>query len=57
MTDIEPKDMNLKPVSELTDEELFEEIRQQVNKSRNEFVHDRKRTREIGKEMKKRGWI
>jgi PHD/YefM family antitoxin component YafN of YafNO toxin-antitoxin module len=48
---------NRKPVAELTDEELFDELREQVNLSRsNPNSYDRKRTREIGAEMQKRGW-
>jgi hypothetical protein len=44
----------MKPASKLTDEELFEEIRHQVNAARNKGGHDRKRTREISAEMGKR---
>ena len=48
---------NLKPVGELTDEELFDEIREQVNLARNTaHGHNRKRTREISAEMEKRQW-
>jgi len=47
----------MKKPNELTDEELFEEIREQVNYARNTAAkHDRKRTRALAAEMKKRGW-
>ena len=39
--------MDEKPATELTDDELFEELRDQVNMSRGKG-HDRKRTRELG---------
>jgi len=45
-----------KPVGELTDEELFDCIREQVNASRNSRGHDRKRTKEISAEAHRRGW-
>jgi hypothetical protein len=46
-----------KPVANLTDDELFDEIREQVNLSRNTAAgHNRKRTREVSAEMQKRGW-
>jgi hypothetical protein len=44
----------MKPASKLTDEELFEELRHQVNAAKNKGGHDRKRTREISEEMGKR---
>lgn len=45
------------PVANLTDEQLFDELRAQVNRSRNSpSGHDRKRTREIAAEACKRGW-
>jgi len=47
----------MKTFEEMTDEELFDTIREQVNLSRNSFHgHDRNKTREIAKEMKRRGW-
>lgn len=45
-----------KPVEKLTDDELFDEIRHQVNQSRNLGTHNRERTRAIAAEMKRRGW-
>jgi len=45
-----------KPVSELTDDELFDEIREQVNRGRFDGRHDSKRTKQISAEAKKRGW-
>ena len=43
-------------VSEMTDDELAEELREQVNRSRNNPPHDRDMARGVGEEMKKRGW-
>jgi hypothetical protein len=46
-----------KPADQLTDDELFDEIREQVNLARNHtHGHNRKRTREIANEMNRRGW-
>ena len=43
--------------SNLSDDELFDEIRLQVNLSRNsDQGHDRERTRAIGEEFRRRGW-
>ena len=41
---------------QLSDEELFEEIRDQVNRSRHGGGHQRDRTREIAAEAQKRDW-
>ncbi len=46
----------MKLCSEMSDDELFDAIREQVNLSRNYGNHNRKRTREISDEMIKRGW-
>lgn len=46
--DKNPKDMS--------DEELFDAIREQVNLSRNTRSHDRDRTRAISEEAARRGW-
>lgn len=47
----------LKPASTLTDDELFDAIREQVNLARNtSHGHNRIRTQEIAIEMEKRGW-
>lgn len=48
--------MTPKPVATLTDDQLFDEIREQVNRSRNGPGHQPKRTRELAAEAKKRGW-
>ena len=40
----------------LSDEELFLELRVQVNKARNNPPHDSDRAKAIGAEMKRRGW-
>ena len=45
-----------KPVEQLSDEELFDELREQVNLSRNGPGHDRERTRAIACEATVRGW-
>lgn len=45
-----------KPVDQLTDEELFDELREQVNRGRFDGMHDRKRTRDIAAECKRRNW-
>ena len=45
-----------KPVAELTDEELFDEIREQVNHSRNGKGYSGSRTRALSAEAAKRGW-
>lgn len=45
-----------KPVAQLTDEELANEIREQVNRSRLTGQHDRARTRTVAREAQKRGW-
>ena len=49
--------MSVKQPSEMTDEELFDELRHQVNLSRNIVGHDRKLTRELSEEMHKRGFM
>lgn len=47
----------MKTVSQLTNEELFDELREQVNLSRNSISgHDRVRTKQISEEAAKRGW-
>lgn len=43
-------------VSRLTDSELFDAIREQVNLSRNHGGHQSKRTRELAAEAQNRGW-
>ncbi len=40
----------------MSDEELFDALREQVNLSRNSKVHDRKRTQAIAEEAQRRGW-
>ena len=40
----------------MTDDELADELREQVNRSRNNPPHDRDMARGVGEEMKKRGW-
>lgn len=45
-----------KPVENLSDAELFDELREQVNRDRFEGLHDRVRTREIAAEAKRRNW-
>lgn len=46
-----------KKLQALTDDQLFDALREQVNKARNHANgHDRKMTQAIGVEMKKRGW-
>lgn len=45
------------PVEKMTDEKLFDEIRHQVNLSRNTTQgHDRELTRKLAKEANKRGF-
>ncbi len=39
-----------------SDERLFDELREQVNRSRNFHSHDREKTRAIAAEMVRRGW-
>ena len=46
----------MKPVQDLTDDELFNELREQVNRARFDGKHDRVRTREIADEAQKRNW-
>lgn len=49
--------MKMKPVDKLTDDELFDEIREQVNRARfTPGLYNRERTQQIGAEMTKRGW-
>lgn len=44
-------------VRAMSDEELFDAIREQVNKARNRtHGHDRAMTKAIGEEMVRRGW-
>lgn len=44
-------------VRAMSDEELFDAIREQVNKARNHtHGHNRAMTKAIGKEMVRRGW-
>ena len=44
-------------VRAMSDEELFDAIREQVNKARNQIHgHDRAMTKAIGEEMVRRGW-
>lgn len=46
-----------KPAKELSDDELFDEIREQVNLSRVGGGHNRTRTRALGREARRRGWL
>lgn len=43
-------------IQKLTDEQLFDELREQVNQSRNVGTHNRERTRAIAAEAERRGW-
>ena len=45
-----------KAVANLSDEDLFDEIREQVNLARNGPGHNRERTRKLAAEMARRGW-
>jgi hypothetical protein len=45
-----------KPVTQLTDDELFDDIREQVNLSRHTGQHDRPKTRALAAEADRRGW-
>lgn len=44
-------------VTEMTEDELFDEIRELFNLGRNEKPYDRERLRELSKEMSARGKI
>jgi len=44
------------PVTELSDDSLLDELREQVNKARRDGKHDRPRTRAIAEEAQRRGW-
>lgn len=46
----------MKKPKDMTDEELFDAIREQVNLSRSLIGHNRIRTRELAEEAHKRGW-
>jgi hypothetical protein len=46
----------VRPLFDLTDEELFEGIREQVNKSRISGNHERLKTRQLAHEANQRGW-
>jgi hypothetical protein len=39
-----------------SDERLFDELREQINRSRNFHNHDRQKVRDIAAEMVRRGW-
>jgi hypothetical protein len=48
--------MKTKPVQALSDDELFDEIREQVNRARHHGGHNRGRTRQLAEEAHSRGW-
>lgn len=43
-------------VEQLSDDDLFAELREQINIARNGGQHDRERTRALANEATKRGW-
>lgn len=46
-----------RPLANLSDDQLFDELREQVNRARNSKQgHNRKRTRQIADEAIARGW-
>jgi hypothetical protein len=51
-----PPQSSARPFEGLSDEELFDEIRSQVNASRVTGKHDRARTRQLSAEANHRGW-